>query len=180
MLTIDEHNNVIPEPSTLMIKEFGDIWKKDKSKNKETALKYFAFIYFKYDLKSKYRNSYSGTDLDKMIKIDLFKDSKFKLSSEVHKAGIIFNNLQITKSLKLLLSAEGVLEQITNYFDNFDINEVEDVKDKADIILKVMRNLKEIDEVTSKIEVAKKRIEADLYANTQSTKRKLSNWELPK
>jgi hypothetical protein len=179
MLILNENNIVTPDPEILIIPAFKEIWDKDKTKDKINALQTLAYIYFKYDLKSRYRNSYQGKELDERIKEDLFGSKTFKFTNDISGAEKIYDSLQTSKSLKLLLAAESAMDQITNYFSNFDLENIEEA-DRPDVINKLMRNLKEVDEVSSKLETAKKKIEEDLLAKIHSTRRKLSKWEIPK
>jgi len=43
---------VHPTPEALLLKTFGDIWKRDKSKDKELALKELSFVWFYCDVRS--------------------------------------------------------------------------------------------------------------------------------
>ena len=49
-------NKILPTPETLLIKEFENIWNRDKTKTKDIALKELAYIYFISDYKSIYNN----------------------------------------------------------------------------------------------------------------------------
>ncbi len=178
MLILNENNTVTILHEMLLIPAYKKIWDSDKDVNKVTALSYFSYIYFKHDLKSKYRNNYSGDELEEKIKIDLFENKKIKLPEYIKDAEAKYIELQSSKALKMLLSAESALEQITSYFDNFKITDIK-IDDRADSINKLMRNLKEVDDVTEKIEAAKKRIESELFVNNQSKKRKLGKFEIP-
>ena len=56
-------NNIIePIPETLLIPEFKNIW--NKSKDKEIAMKEFAYIYFTEDFKSPYKKGLTGKELE--------------------------------------------------------------------------------------------------------------------
>ena len=179
MLTLNEHNMVIPNAETLIIPAFKDIWDNDKSKDKVTALKTLTYIYFKHDIKSKYRNSYFDKELEDALKRDLFGNKDYKFDKDISNAESVYSELQTSKSLKLLLAAEKAMEQVTRYFDGFDLDEV-NAEDRPDVIAKLMKNIKEVDEVSSRVETARKKIEEDLLAKSLSSKRKLSKWEIPK
>jgi hypothetical protein len=180
MFDIGSNNKVvIKEPSLLLIEEFKAIWEKDKTKEKSTALKEFAYIFLKNDFKSSYRNGYSIEELPKVLKRDLSLPKNWKASESILKAEEKYVSLQTSKSLKLLMSAEQALEQVREYFDSFDITKIAEEK-KAEAISKLMNNLKNIDEVVGKLEVAKRRVAEDLKSKTLSGKKVLTSRELPK
>ena len=79
----------------------------------------------------------------------------------------------------MLLAAESALEQITKYFLEFKIDSIEEDR-KADAINKLKNNLKDIDEVVSRIEAAKDRIAKEEESKKLSGVKVLSSRELPK
>lgn len=180
MFTLGANNTVILEDkSLLLVKEFKDIWDKDKTKAKTSALKEFAYIYLKNDFKSPYRNAYFLDELPKVLKRDLSLVKNWKPSKELELAEDKYNSLQTTKSLKALNAAENALDQITKYFDTFDITKVD--KDKqADAINKLMTNISKMDETSAKLAIAKKRIAEELSNKNLSGKKTLTSRELPK
>ena len=174
------HNNtvIINEPQILMIKEFHKLWVKDKTKNKSKANKEFAYIYFKNDFKSPYRNAYASEELPTKLMEDLNMPSDWKITSLMRDAEEKYIELQTTKSLKVLLAAEQALEQITQYFNNFKVDEVANDK-KAEAISKLMGNLKNIDDVVGRLESAKDRVAKDLTTQKLSGTKQLTSRELP-
>lgn len=181
MFDIDSNNNIIlKEPGVLLISEFKKIWDSDKSKEKLEALKIFAYIYFKCDFKSPYRNTKTKEELPEVLKKDLNLPKDFKETKEICLAQEKYIDLQTTKSLKMILSAEKALDQITKYFDEFDISKIKLDEDKANSINKLMGNLKQIDEVAMKLESVKDKIAKELETKKLSGTKVLSPRELPK
>jgi len=181
MFDINSNNNIIiKEPGVLLIKEFKDIWNGDKSKDKSYALKVFAYIYFKSDFKSPYRNSRTQEELPDILKQDLNLPKDFKETKDIFLAEEKYIDLQTTKSLKMILSAEKALDQITKYFNDFDITKVIDEDDKASAISKLMSNLKQVDEVATKLESVKDKIAKEMENKKLSGSKILTSRELPK
>ena len=52
-----KNSRVVISPEALLIPEFQKIWEKDKSKDKEKALKELSYVYFICDYKSHYLTS---------------------------------------------------------------------------------------------------------------------------
>lgn len=180
MFDIDINNNVIVrEPGVLLISEFKKIWDSDKSKDKNEALKIFAYIYFKCDFKSPYRNTKTKEELPGVLKQDLNLPKDFKETKEICLAEEKYIDLQTTKSLKMILSAEKALDQITKYFEDFNITSIEE-DEKSNSINKLMSNLKQVDEVATKLESVKDKIAKELETKKLSGTKVLSSRELPK
>ncbi len=171
---------MLKEPGVLLISEFKKIWDADKTKDKDLALKIFAYIYFKSDFKSPYRNSKTVEELPVVLKVDLNLPKDFTETKDMQLAEAKYIDLQTTKSLKMILSAEKSLDQITKYFDAFDITKITAEDDKASAISKLMSNLKQVDEVATKLEFVKDKIAKELQTKKLSGSKVLSSRELPK
>jgi hypothetical protein len=170
---------VLKDKAILLVKEFKTIWNSDKSKSKEIALKEFAYIYLKNDFKSSYRNAYVKAELVDKLKEDLSLSSDWEPSKDVLLAEKKYNDLQITKSLKALISAETALEQVITYFNDFDVTKIDEER-RSGAIKQLMDNIKSIDETVGKLESAKKRIERELSSKNLSGTKQLTSRELPK
>lgn len=178
MFKLDKNNRIIVDPDLLPIPEFNTIWEADKSKTKEKAIRELQFVYYIADFKSPYRKSYRDEEIYTIVKRDFIGDSNWKIPDRVEKAINKYKELQETKILKFLYKAENALEQIETYFDTFDINNL-DSENQADAINKLLRNLREVDEVSSKISNAIKRAEAEVQ-DIKTNQRQLTSRELPK
>lgn len=173
------NNNIVEVmPETLVIPAFKLIWDKDVSDNKEKALKLLTFIYQVNDIKSAYKSAYSGKELRLRVSTDLGLTLKTVNAKMILSAEEIYKGLQKTKSLKLAEAAESIIEQITIYFNEFTLENVEDSA-KPDMVDKIMKNIEKVDIVTLKLETAKKRIEAELLGKGKGG-RQLGKRELPK
>lgn len=178
MFDLNSDNKVVlKEPGVLLINEFKVLW--ESTKNKQLVLKEFAYIYFKVDFKSPYRNSKSKKEIEQVLKKDLDFPSNWKPSKEILEAEKKYNELQTTKTLKVLLAAELALDQITNYFETFNVDSIKSDK-KADAINKLMGNIIKIDETSAKLESAKKRVEEEIKNKKLSGTKILTSRELPK
>lgn len=180
MFDIDPGNNVIlKDPALLLTQEFKVLWDSDKSKEKSEAYKDFAYIYFKNDFKSPYRNSFTKQEIESILIQDLQLGKGWKPSEALLNAETKYNELQTSKTLKVLASAETALEQVILYFNSFNIATIEEDR-KADAISKLMNNVKSIDEVVAKLSAAKERVEKELQTKKLSGTKQLSSRELPK
>ncbi|MCP4255530.1 MAG: hypothetical protein GY775_19415 [Candidatus Scalindua sp.] len=179
MFDLENNTVVIQDKAILLVKEFKAIWNRDKTKTKTTATKEFAYIYFKTDFKSPYRNAYSQEELVDFLKKDLSLSEKWKPCKLIKDAEEKYTDLQTTKELKALIAAETALEQIVKYFNDFKIEKISEEK-KAAAIKSMMDNIKNMDEVTSKLSAAKERTAKALTTKKLSGNKRLHKRELPK
>ena len=71
------------------------------------------------------------------------------------------------------------MEQITKYFEDFNVDDISEDK-QADAITKLMSNLKNIDEVVGRVETARERVAKEIQVKKLSGSKILSSRELPK
>lgn len=176
MFELDKNGVVKIKADLLLIKAFKELYDSDKQ---EKINKLFAYIYFKHDFKSPYKKQYTSEQIEKALLVDILEVKAFKPNKLLIAAEKKYVELQQTKSLKTLASAERALNQIDIYFESIDIMNIPE--DKRDAAAKnIMTNIKEIDEVTARMESARRRVEQELSIKILSGKKKLGKRELPK
>lgn len=178
MFDISKNNIVVPKAEILLVKEFKNLWKRDKTEKKEKALNEFAYIYFKHDFKSTYKSSYTEEEIEVELKRDIFNKVNWKADKLVIEAEEKYKKLQITKSLAFLDAAEKALSEIKKYFNDFNLEGL-DKKNKHTAVKNMMSNLKEVEEVTLKLFNTRKRVELEQITNKLSS-RQLGDREIPK
>lgn len=172
------NNTVTIQPEILLIPEFKVLWDLDKDINKVNCYKQFTYIYFTEDFNSPYKKSYTGEELYTKVIKDVFGDKEFKVSKDVLDAKNKYVELKTTSTMKLLNSAEKAIVQITQYFNDFNVEDL--IGDKKHIAINnTIKNLKELDDLTLKLQSTKKRVEKELEAEKMSGKRTLGKRELP-
>ena len=140
----------INEPEILLVKEFADLLKRDKSKTKDRVTREFTYIYLAIDWKSPY-NQYSEHDrhdeaiADSGLTENEFNDPVFREACRKYR------RLQDSnKSIKLLEAAKRAADQFIDYFDTIvDLNE-RDANGKpvftAEKVMKEMATLHKVHE----------------------------------
>jgi len=118
----NEALNISPE--ALVVVEFNRIWKKDKSKEKNHALKELAYIYHTTDYQSIYRN-YHPDMREEKIKLDIFGDRKWSPDVDIIKAQDKYRELQTTLSMEILNDIEFGLDKLRMYFRNAEFEDDE-------------------------------------------------------
>ena len=140
----------INEPEILLVKEFADLLKRDKSKTKDRVTRELTYSYLARDWKSPY-NQYSEHDrhdeaiADSGLTENEFNDPVFREACRKYK------RLQDSnKSIKLLEAAKRAADQFIDYFDTIvDLNE-RDTNGKpiftAEKVMKEMATLHKVHE----------------------------------
>ena len=140
----------INEPEILLVKEFADLLKRDKSKTKDRVTRELIYIYLAIDWKSPY-NQYSEHDrhdeaiADSGLTENEFNDPVFREACRKYR------RLQDSnKSIKLLEAAKRAADQFIDYFDTIvDLNE-RDANGKpvftAEKVMKEMATLHKVHE----------------------------------
>jgi hypothetical protein len=116
---IELNNNALTiNPEALVIKEFQNIWKRDKTKTKTKALKELAYVYHRSDYQSVYRNYHPDFREDK-IRLDIFEDKTWTPDTTIILACDKYKQLQTTLSMEILDDAETGLNTLRSYFRDF-------------------------------------------------------------
>jgi len=120
--------NVIVSPEALLIPEFKDIWKRDKTKDKLKAMRELSYVYFVCDYKSPYRSSFTLNRLEVMVAKDFMKDESYTPDSKISAAVDKYKELQKTPSMMLLDASLKTVHNLIDYLQNVDLQE----RDKND------------------------------------------------
>lgn len=169
---------VQPTIEILLISPFKEIWENDKSKNKDEALKDFAYIEFMCSPKRS--NPYFGYDenvKEEKIKQEIYKDVKYKISPLVIKAVDKYKEFLEDASLTMsyFMSAKCAAEKIKKFFNTFDINErtkndtpVYKPKEITSAIIDTELTLQKLDNM-------QKKVEQELFETTKTRNNKEIN-----
>lgn len=160
---IEITNNILrPNPEALLIDEFHFLWKRDKTKNKERALKELAYIYHTCDYQSIYRNYHPDIQESK-IKIDIFGDKEWKPDQRVKFAQSKYKELQTTISMELLKDVEMGLGRLRDYFRNAEFEDDEDGRNAKNFIA----NVKAMGDLVKGLKSLKEEVEKELTDKMQ-------------
>lgn len=132
-------------PKILLIPEFYRIWERDKSKNKQKALKEFAFIYFMADYESEY-NAY-GLDKEVQIAEDVMEDKSYKADEMILEAMAKYETFQETHSMRYLKATRRLVDRLIKYYEDISNKTDEEYNPKF-----AADSMKSIEEIMEKIE----------------------------
>lgn len=132
---------VEPEPETLLIYPFREIWERDNSPAKNRALKELSFVWLMSDISSPYSEFDVSQKTRKLI-LDVLEgeepDSLVQLACEE------WESFTETTSTKLLQSSRKSLDKLRDYMDNIEFTKDGDQEEAG-------KNAKKLVEVISSL-----------------------------
>jgi hypothetical protein len=167
---------VYPNPETLLIKPFSQIWNRDKSKDKHFALEDFAYIEFmssmkesnpyrQYDEKMKHAKVVDAIitrtvwEADELIKLAIHKVYEFQ-----REASSTFN---------YYMAAKKAAEKMQDFFNEVDINAVnEKTMNPLYKPRDITSALNDTEKVLSNLKNLEKKVEEELYESTKNRSNK--------
>lgn len=173
-----ENNVAIPNTETLLIEPFKTLWERDKTKDKEVALKEFTFIELMSSKKK--TNPYAGYSddmrFDKLREV-LF-DPDWEPDSIVELCLVKIDELQkeASPTYSYYLSVIEAAEKMKSFFRSFDINER---NEKGIPIYKpgdITRALNDTDRVLQNLNSMKDKVEQELFEATKTRGNKTINY----
>ena len=147
-----ENNVVTFAPQALILKPFKEIWDKDTTKDKSIAVNTLAFIYYMADERSDFIHILDDEQRAEEIMKFLHLPSGFSgRTKEVIRAIHYYRQLEETTSTRLLQSTRLVLQKISEFLDNINMNERDERTNKP---------IHDISKITASVEKIPKLIRA--------------------
>lgn len=161
------------EPEILLIKEFERLWEKGRNKCKEDptgtrrlrAFREFKYIFLMLDWMSPYsqfdeQERHQECLLDASITEEEWADPTFRAACRKYR-----ELQESSKTLKFIKAAQGVVDKITDYFNDLDLSERDPVTQKPiyktkDVITEMQNASKVVDELKNLEIMYKKEIQA--------------------
>ncbi len=117
---------VFPKAETLLISPFKEIWARDLSSEKESAIQEFAYIEFMTSmLKSNPYREYAEEKKDDIIRKDIITQLDWNPDNFIKDGMDYIINLQKDGSItySYWMSNKKAIEKMIHFFNNFDIDE---------------------------------------------------------
>lgn len=156
-----DKSKIILNPDVLAIPALKKIWDRDKTKDKEKAMKELSYIVFLCDFHSPYKDLRSD-EKEKIIKNDIFGDDNWKGDKSIEEAIEIYNRLQITPSMRMLQSSKIAVEKVAKWFEEVDLTKEDGFGKLLYSATDVSRNLKEIGSIVKSIASLEKQVKTEL------------------
>lgn len=154
------NNNVTWSPQALMIAPFKKIWDADESEDKMDANLQLAFIYYMADERSDFMHIIDNDERIEEIKKFIDMPKKFTgKSKEIVRAIHYYEKLSETTSTRLLQSTRLVLQKISEFLDNINMDErdprsnkpIHDIGKITASVEKIPKLIKAINEIEKEV-----------------------------
>lgn len=173
-----DRNRIVPDPNILAIPAMKKIWNRDKSKEKETALKELSYIVFMYDFHSPYRDLLQR-DKEKTIIQDVFGES-WKPDEIIVNAIKVYKKLQVTPSMRLLETSRNSIDKLSDYFDKIDFNATDDWGKPLYTAQDLVRNVKEVGNIVKSLVNLEKQVKLELEEQSVRGDNEIGYFENPR
>lgn len=160
-----------PVKDILLLYPFKEIWDRDNSKNKGTAINEFAFIY--YMVSPKKTNPFAGYPdeirKDKIIEA-LWKKEKWEADEYVFEGIKVYSDMleEASPSMRYFNAVKKGMEQTIKFFENIDFNERTDKGLPVYKISEVIPALKSANEVLKSMTDLQERVEQEIYESSKT------------
>lgn len=153
-------NNVVTfSPQALLMAPFKKIWDADESEDKMNATLQLAFIYYMADERSDFMHLLDTDERIEEIKLFIDMPDNFTgKSKEIVRAVHFYEKLSITTSTKLLQSTRLILQKISQFLDNVDMEEkddrgkhIHDITKITSAVEKIPKLIKAINEIEKEV-----------------------------
>ena len=170
-------NNVVTfSPQALMIKPFKAIWDADESEDKTQALLEMSYIYYMADDRSDFMHILDNDEREEEVaKFIGLPDSWSGNRKDLVRAIHYYEQLSETTSTRLLKSTRLVLQKISEFLDNINMNErdertkkpIHDISKITSAVEKIPKLVKAINEIEKEV-IKEKELKAQSGNRTQS------------
>ena len=170
-------NNVVTfSPQALMIKPFKAIWEADESKDKHLAILELSYIYYMADERSDFMHILDLEEREEeVIKFIGLPENWAGNRKELIRAIHYYEQLSETTSTRLLKSTRLVLQKISEFLDNINMNErdertkkpIHDISKITSAVEKIPKLVKAINEIEKEV-IKEKELKAQSGNRTQS------------
>jgi hypothetical protein len=153
------NNNVEFSPQALMIKCFKRIWDEDKKDDKLQAVKELSLVYYMADERSDYMYLLDKDERADQICLDLDFKKDWLRKAYINEAIAYYKRASTTTSTLLLESTRNVIQKISKYLDNLNMEErdhrtnkpIHDISKITASVEKIPKLVKALNEIEKEI-----------------------------
>lgn len=160
LLKYEGYNLTISEEA-LTLKPFKDLWKRDKSKNKERAIQELGYIYFMEDSRSDYQVYIDKEERAEQIKLGEGMPTDWKPDKVVLDAQEFYAGFKSEAAL-LLEDIRVAITKLREYIKTIDLNATDDKGKPIYTLNTYTATIKQIPELITSLDEAERTIAKDL------------------
>lgn len=145
----------------LLLKPFKDIWKRDKSQNKEKALSELGFIYFFCDIRSDYQYIIDEKDRLEQIKLGEGLPANWEPDDLVKKAMEFYNTFKPISAL-LLEDTRFAVDKLRKLLREIDLHQTDDKGKPIYTLNTVTATIKQVPSLVKDLDEAERSIAKEI------------------
>nr|DAG98517.1 MAG TPA: hypothetical protein [Crassvirales sp.] len=176
LLNFDNYQLKIADEA-LLVRPIRELYRKDKSKDKENFYEQMSYLYFMVDPRSTYGYIIDDTLRAKAIieQEGLAKD--FKPSKLLKEAMDIYKNHTVTKGVELLQSARKACDRVRVFLENIDLTEEDDKGKPKYQVSTVTTALKNVTDLVPQLQELEQKVEQEISEQSRVRGTDLSMFE---
>lgn len=156
-----EDYQVKASPELLLIKPFRQLYKLDKSKNKEDFMTALSIVYFGYDPRSTYNYISDEEERLRTIYSQEGLPENYKISPRLKECIEIYKEHTITKSSLLLQDSLTAIDKVRDFLRGFSLDDLEE-KDKFSALKNLTSTIQLIPKLVTDLQEAQKKVSQEL------------------
>lgn len=149
--------NLTISEEAMMLKPFKDLWKRDKSRNKEQALQELAYIYFMEDSRSDYQVYIDREERSNQIKIGEGMKESWKPDKLVQEAMVFYASFK-SESALLLEDIRIAITKLREFIKTIDLSATDDKGKPIYTLNTYTSTIKQIPELITSLDEAERTI----------------------
>ena len=159
-----EGYKVVIDPEILVLKPFRDLWKRDKTKEKEKALLEIAFIYFMVDPRSDYQYITDEEDRKNAIIEGEGLQSNWEIDKDLQEAIDYYKSFNPTSAL-LLEDTRIAVDKLREALRNIDLQATDDKGKPIYTLNTVVATIKQVPLLIKDLDEAERTIAKEIIQN---------------
>jgi hypothetical protein len=156
LFKLEGYNLTISEEA-FTLKPFRDLWKRDKTKGKEQALRELSFIYFMEDTRSDYQVYIDKEEREKQVKLGEGMPESWKPDKLVQEAQKFYASFKSEAAL-LLEDIRVAITKLREFIKTIDLNATDDKGKPIYTLNTYTSTIKQIPELITSLDEAEKTI----------------------
>lgn len=180
LFEVTTEKTVYPTAEILLVSPFKEIWKRDKSANKELALGEFAYIEFTTSmLKTNPYRQYPEARKESIVKLAVIGDEDWIADPLVEKAMniIVEFQKQASTTYSYYMAAKAAAEKMQDFFLEVNLNKLnEKTKNPLYKPRDLTSALNDTEKVLSNLKALEKKVEEELYEEIKTKSNKVISY----
>lgn len=162
-----ENYEIVISEEALCVASFRALWKRDRSKTKEKAIKELGFLYFCYDPRSDYMFIIDEEDRIKAIKEQEGFDPKWKTDKLMLDAIDTYKFLLHTTAALLLEDTRILIDKIRMQLKEIDLTKVDEKGKPIYTLNTITSTVKQIPSLSEELKKAEKALSEEIEENSR-------------